>query len=812
MTTKIKENDITWFKNITENGGAQEKAIESLPLQSVLMYSLTKSGRMWGHTTQANFLKKLEQNHGLYEVIHTFPHKVFFDVDENVMVPCFQSFIDNVKQKIENNFPNADFAISGSNTEKKTSLHVVLNNYLIENEEQRKMMKTICKGLGFDSSVYTKNRFMKCINQSKPDGRIQAILECNDFKKHCITHFMGKSLQFPDDLTDNESVGSSSVASVSSVSSNSFTAFYRAIVDNINPELYTEYQDWLLFIGALKNFTNGLDIADEYSQKVDGYVSRDDVEKHMTFNTSIGYLVNLSKKSNPTQHKIIIGSKYLNELVFTEYELSQIAIHLTDDIIKVNDKLYYYDTYWIQDTTDHIRMLLSVSLRSFFKFHHDLQCDLLKTIEPDNEQYSVVKKRIAKYAGIITNLINKSGSGKNILDQFKMYLPNSDIIFDDKPYLFCFKNCAFDLQTGKKYIVKKEDYIIENTGTNYTEKSTEKTILITQLINQIFPDIEIRKTYLSVLYMAMTGIRVEKFFLANGCGRNGKGLINELFMELLGNYGYILPVDILTSKKDIASGANPQIANCHKKRFILSREPEEGSKLRMSTVKEMTGGCEINARQLYSGDCKVTMCQVQMLECNAKPALSGTMNEAILERIVDIPFVSYFTSDTVNKELNIYAINTDYKLPSFQKEYASTLFHILLDYNKLYISPCIKKRSTEYVMGSDDIYTWIKDTYDEGTKDDIVKAVDLFKNYTDSEVYSLMSKEEKRQMTKKKFIELLKSSIAFKGQFFETIKYVGNDKIYDRLHGWKIRVIEVKKETEKDKNDEIKQEQNTHLI
>lgn len=648
------------------------------------------------------------------------------------------------------------------------------------------------------NATYPKNN-IDCLRDVKGDIITEQMFELDGKEwKHDIKSITQDELySMIKEETDTESVSSTSSTSSKS---ETFTPFYRSIVDNINPEKYTNYQDWMQFIGAMNNFNNGLEIADEYSRKVSGYVSRDDVEKHMTFNTSIGYLMNLSKKSNHDKYKMIIGAKFLNEPVFTEYELAQIAIHLTDDIVKVNNNLYYFDTYWVKDDEDHVRMLLSVALRSFFKFHHDLQVDLLKSVPPEDEQYQVIKKRIAKYAGVICNAINKTSCGKNIVDQFKMYLPNSDIQFDNKPYLFCFKNCAFDLQTGKKYAVKKEDYIIENTGTEYVETTTAQTDLVRKLLSQIFPNEEIRKTYLSILFMGMTGIRVEKFFLANGCGRNGKGLLNELFMELIGQYGYILPVDILTSKKDIASGANPQIANCHKKRFILSREPEEGAKLKTSTIKEMTGGCEINARQLYSGECKVTMNQVQMLECNVKPALSGTMNEAILERIVDIPFDSYFTSDPsmVNAENNIYPVNTDYKLASFRQEHKSALFHVLLEHNTLYISPTIKKRSTEYVMSSDDIYTWMKENYDEGTKDDIITAIDLYKVYSGSETFTNMSKEERRMMTKKKFIELLKSSIAFKGKFFDTIKTINNVKYYDRIHCWKKKMPEPETDPEPD--------------
>ena len=225
--------------------------------------------------------------------------------------------------------------------------------------------------------------------------------------------------------------------------------------------------------------------------------------------------------------------------------------------------------------------------------------------------------------------------------------------------------------------------------------------------------------------MGMTGIREEKFILANGCGRNGKGLLNELFQAVLGNdYFYKLPVDVLQSKMDLSKGANPQVANMDNKRFILSSEPEENDKLRMNMIKDLTGGAEINARKLFQNECKVRMKQVQVLECNEKPKLSGTMNPAVLERIVDVPFVSRFISDPqdVDEENNIYLINKHYKTFEFQQEHKCAMFKYILDnaVKELYIPSIIKNRSANYVMDSDELYGWFSEHYElTNEKDDI---------------------------------------------------------------------------------------------
>jgi hypothetical protein len=188
----------TFFKNVTSAGGSQSHAIKTAPRQSIIIASHTqKMGRMWGYTNPPHVLKMLEKNRGLYEIITEYPHKVYFDIDEETKVDNFEEYIQNVKQTILQYFPEADMGISGSHTDSKTSLHICVNNYFIHNDEHRKSMKVLCKELKWDWKVYTNNRLMKCINQSKPDGRVQTIIELDDFKKHLITCWLGTSLPFP---------------------------------------------------------------------------------------------------------------------------------------------------------------------------------------------------------------------------------------------------------------------------------------------------------------------------------------------------------------------------------------------------------------------------------------------------------------------------------------------------------------------------------------------------------------------------------------------------------------------------------------
>lgn len=200
----------TFFKNDDDNGGAQAQAISnSFSRENVVLCSQTqKHGRMWGAVPPNVALKLILKNRGLYEIITKFPHKVYFDIDSK----DGKCDISTLKQIIIKYFPDAQFAISGSITDEKTSYHITLQNYVIHDENERTYVKNVVEYIhqhedcSFDTKVYTKNRLMKCINQSKLDGRVQEIIENDDYKAHIITHYINQyPLKFPE--IKNEELG-----------------------------------------------------------------------------------------------------------------------------------------------------------------------------------------------------------------------------------------------------------------------------------------------------------------------------------------------------------------------------------------------------------------------------------------------------------------------------------------------------------------------------------------------------------------------------------------------------------------------------
>ncbi len=176
----------------------QKKAIEHREQNEVVVAFHTKKlGRGFTSMSPNHLLKIINKNRGLYELLAIYPKKVYFDIDFENPSEDFnqQNYIETITNKIRKYLPNIEFAISGSLSPDKASFHFVSQNYIIETEEELITLKIIAKALHLDNEeidwkVYTKNRQMKIINQSKPNKPVQEPITNHEPKCHLINSFI----------------------------------------------------------------------------------------------------------------------------------------------------------------------------------------------------------------------------------------------------------------------------------------------------------------------------------------------------------------------------------------------------------------------------------------------------------------------------------------------------------------------------------------------------------------------------------------------------------------------------------------------
>lgn len=220
--------------------------------------------------------------------------------------------------------------------------------------------------------------------------------------------------------------------------------------------------------------------------------------------------------------------------------------------------------------------------------------------------------------------------------------------------MFGFDNIVYDLEEGEFGNYKYDDYISTTTGYEWREPTEKELETVNNLIKQIMPNEEERNYILD-------GRCLEKFIIFNGSGGNGKGMIDDMLLLALGNYGLIGNNAILFETNK--SGSNPEKANIHKKRLVIFREPAEKNKFENSVVKELTGGGTFSARGHHESTTKKELNLTTMVECNKRPLFAEEPCRSEIRRIIDLYFRTTFTHDKrlVDEKNNIYLANPEYK-------------------------------------------------------------------------------------------------------------------------------------------------------
>lgn len=287
----------------------------------------------------------------------------------------------------------------------------------------------------------------------------------------------------------------------------------------------------------------------------------------------------------------------------------------------------------------------------------------------------------------------------------------------------------------------------DNEATQYDKQMLDE---INAEIEKIIPNKEVRKYFWLILASGLSGKPIEKFFVFNGGGRNGKGFTNEFMRFTLGDYACELNVVVLTEDptKSGSGGANVEKAKLDKIRYVITAEPNGKVKLNNSTIKKITGGGEISARMNFSNKSEVLLMLTLVLECNKRPLFLEEPINADKDRINDILFESRFTdrSEEWGEEFekqHIYKINADLKGKGWFKPHKNAFLNMLFlkvlelkadNWNiDLHKPQIVKDRSEEYLNKSSDIYAIFKNLFERHTEDRKHVYIDCDGNKTKAE-------------------------------------------------------------------------------
>ena len=590
---------------------------------------------------------------------------------------------------------------------------------------------------------------------------------------------------------------------------------------NINEDYIANDSDWFSIGNGIKNVFSCLgnetwfEILEQWSQLSKKHTN-DDTEKWRNRfegepRCGLSTILNYSEKSNKekydtieTEYYKIKNNKIQEELniikiegkeklmqIISQFDCKNEQINYSlngtdtglaktylklkkDYIIKVDGIYYFYDErLWIKDED---MLILQLNMRDILLLHYEnalINFNKLKNnTAPDDPLYLKIQDKIDMINGIIMD-IQKQAKQKNILQQILLDVKESSIAIDKiKPYYFVFDNIAFDLETGHEVEIKREDYISQSTHYNYVKPTQEKIDEIKKLICEILPDDDYRNCYLSILKSCLTGVKVEKFILANGSGRNGKGLISQLMALLLGK-DYFYQGNALTLTKELQTGSNVEMANMDNARMIVFSEPEENSAINLGVIKALTGEDSINARTIYSKKTNTQLSSTIILEVNGKPNINGKINDSAIERWININFPNCFTdNETLVDNITKFKQNTLYKKLEWRNGIRCALFQMLLEIkdNKINISKTIRDDTMNYLCNNDQLLKWFEENYDfvkDGNCEPLTMQ-SMFQSLKDSDFYLNLSKKAKREeYTKTGIVDKIKANVKLKSYYFE---------------------------------------------
>jgi P4 family phage/plasmid primase-like protien len=349
----------------------------------------------------------------------------------------------------------------------------------------------------------------------------------------------------------------------------------------------------------------------------------------------------------------------------------------------------------------------------------------------------------------LINKINRPGFKDDVIKEAKMFYNDPEFMYklNSKKHLLPFTNGVYDLLANKFRPTQKDDYVNLTVNFDYIEEENQD---VHTFLEQVLPNPLVRDFVLKKMSDCLNGDIPNTTFLMfiGDTGANGKSQLLNLMKLAMGEFGEKVEVTLLTRKRNNANEANTEKIKLLNKRFAFLSEPEDGEKINIGLLKELTGSEEIVARGLYQEAVSFVLEAKLFLACNELPEIKGE-DTALWRRIRVIDFPSKFVDDP--KDQGEYKI--DRTLPSRMREdlsWRQTFIKILLRYYFMdIIEPVeVQLKTNEYRQENNDFYNWLEENieYREGALLQLKDICQLYLNKT--KIHSSISSKYRKETEK----------------------------------------------------------------
>ena len=195
------------------------------------------------------------------------------------------------------------------------------------------------------------------------------------------------------------------------------------------------------------------------------------------------------------------------------------------------------------------------------------------------------------------------------------------------------------------------------------------------------------------------------------------------------------------------------------------------------------------------------------MECNKKPTFSESPELADFERVLDILFPSFFTSDENlwDDAQHIYPKDKSLKSREWRDAHKNAFMNMLISYAMVlreegyliekFVPDSVKQRSLAYLQDSFDIHNIFTSLFEmrrndpcvQYNKDEDLTIAQIVKKIRGSEVFQALSRKEQtsKEMSARSMKEFFKTNAFYKNDVQENSKTKQTT-----LAGWRLRMVD----------------------
>lgn len=304
--------------------------------------------------------------------------------------------------------------------------------------------------------------------------------------------------------------------------------------------------------------------------------------------------------------------------------------------------------------------------------------------------------------------------------------------FDRNPDLIGMPNGVMDMRTGDFRDGRRLDYITKNLGMEWPGWKAKCPELL-QFLHEVLDDPATERMVILWLGYCLTGrVDLQKIMIWNGEGRNGKGVLVNIALKLMGDYASPGQSELLLDSGRVRNSASHSADICMLQglRSLWFNEVPETAKWDTSRMKTFSGGDVQVARGVNEKTyARIYPTWKLNIICNDLPKFNG-LDRALLDRLIMVlfpfefayqPFGSFQKLRDDNMIMRMLTVLAN-ALPMLVEAGMEVLQHGLTP------SPSSIAFRTEYALDNDPMSAWVADcvVYSYGASTEFSEAYKSF--------------------------------------------------------------------------------------